>query len=79
MIATSFNNKTTPSAGCFILLVLMSLFSTINTYRIALLNDIHLNLTYNLQCHFPLCYDLGRYDYDSPAALLDLMFDDLKT
>ena len=62
------------------LIVLLSLLTTLGgSVRIAILNDIHLNLTYDYGCTFPsLCYDHGMYGLDPPAQLLDTMMDDLK-
>jgi hypothetical protein len=31
--------------------------STVSCIRLALMNDIHLNLTYNSECSLPLCMD----------------------
>ena len=45
--------------------------------RLAILNDIHLNLTYHMGCSFPHCYDDGQYSFDSPHSLMDLIIDDL--
>ncbi len=47
--------------------------------RIAILNDVHLNLTYDYGCTFPFCYDRGMYGLDSPALLLDTILDDMNT
>ena len=43
----------------------------------ALLNDIHMNLTYNEDCTFPYCYSDGKYGMDSPSTLVDFIIDDL--
>lgn len=45
--------------------------------RIAILNDVHLNLTDTSDCRFPYCYDNGQYNLDSPSGLLDTMLEDL--
>jgi Calcineurin-like phosphoesterase len=45
--------------------------------RLAILNDIHLNLTYEYTCGFPFCYDQGIYGVDAPTALFDTILDDL--
>jgi hypothetical protein len=44
--------------------------------RVAILNDIHLNHTYDFPCG-TICYDLGSHGYDSPPALIDTILDDL--
>lgn len=38
---------------------------------------MHLNLTYDLECKFPYCYDDGKYGLDSSKGLLDLIISDM--
>ena len=58
------------------------LFSTallqIEAVRIAILNDVHLNLTYDYGCSFPFCYDNGMYGLDPPSQLVDTLLDDMQ-
>jgi hypothetical protein len=46
--------------------------------RIAILNDVHLNLTYDYGCSFPFCYDHGMYGLDPPSQLVDTLLDDMQ-
>lgn len=45
--------------------------------RVAILNDIHLNQTYDFPCG-AICYDRGSHGYDSPPALVDTILDDIQ-
>jgi hypothetical protein len=42
------------------------------------MNDIHLNLSYDGNCSFLLCEDLGNYGYDSPISLLETVLIDMQ-
>jgi len=50
----------------------------VEAVRIAILNDVHLNLTYDYGCSFPFCYDHGMYGLDPPSQLLDTLLDDMQ-
>jgi hypothetical protein len=62
--------------------IICFLFSTallqIEAVRIAILNDVHLNLTYDYGCSFPFCYDNGMYGLDPPSQLVDTLLDDMQ-
>ena len=50
----------------------------VEAVRIAILNDVHLNLTYDYGCSFPFCYDNGMYGLDPPSQLLDTLLEDMQ-
>jgi hypothetical protein len=43
----------------------------VHSIRLAVFNDIHLDLTYTLPCNWrtAFCYDLGIYEQNPPPAL----------
>lgn len=49
----------------------------VSCFRLALINDIHLNLTYAEPCSLPLCKDMGMYFNDAPIELLDTILNDI--
>jgi hypothetical protein len=44
--------------------------------KLALINDIHLNLTYDQGCGI-ICYDRGNYGLDTPALLFDTVLENI--
>ena len=60
-----------------IIFLLSSAFLQIEAVRIAIINDVHLNLTYDYGCSFPFCYDHGMYGLDSPSQLVETLLDDM--
>ena len=44
--------------------------------KLALINDIHLNLTYDQGCSIG-CYDRGNYGLDTPALLFDTVLENI--
>ena len=58
----------------FALLFVSKIFSI----RLAIFNDVHLNMAYDLTCGFPSCNDLGKYNFNPPAALIDALLMDLQ-
>lgn len=60
--------------------LLFLLLPLVHSLRLAILNDIHLNLTYDNTCTWlqPFCYDHGKYELDPPPALLDTILADMK-
>jgi len=38
--------------------------------RVAVLADIHLNMSYSERCGLPTCRDRGTYDMDGPIELI---------
>jgi hypothetical protein len=61
-------------------LLLLSLLPLAHSFRLAILNDIHLNLTatgatpyFTCDSLLSLCTDLGTYELDPPPALLDTL------
>ena len=61
-----------------ILLFTLLFIYKISAVRLAIFNDIHLNITYDLPCGFPSCNNLGKYNFNSPAALVEAILDDLQ-
>ena len=51
---------------------------TTSALKIAQINDVHINLSYNYSCGLPLCLDLGNYLMDPPIKLLDTVLADMK-
>ena len=60
------------------LLLISSLLAIgcVQSLKLALINDIHLNLTYDQGCGI-LCYDRGNYGSDSPALLFDTVLQNI--
>lgn len=52
------------------LFIFLSLLSVISATRFLILNDIHLNQTFEGECTFGMCNDLGVYGKDSPLSLV---------
>ena len=52
------------------------LLSVAQAYRIAIVSDMHVDPAYNQTCS-TLCEDMGKYEEDPPASLLNLILDDL--
>ncbi len=55
----------------------LSFISCAHALKFALINDIHLNLTYDQGCGF-VCYDRGNYGSDSPALLFDTVLENIE-
>lgn len=54
-----------------ILLAMVSfLSSTIQGYKILVMNDLHLNLTYDYKCTYGACFDLAKFGRDSSHELI---------
>ena len=60
------------------LLLISSLLAIgcVQSLKLALINDIHLNLTYDQGCGI-LCYDRGNYGSDSPSLLFDTVLQNI--
>ncbi len=52
----------------------------ISALRIAQINDVHVNLNYELgsYCTFPLCLDNGNFFMDPPLKLVNTVITDMK-
>ena len=61
------------------LTTLLSMAPGVLSLRLGIMNDVHLNLTYNQGCTFPFCYDGGEYGFDSASTLVDTLLDDMKS
>ncbi len=56
--------------------VLLGSLAYTHALKFALINDLHLNLTYDGDCRL-MCYDKGSYGTDPPAALIDTILEDI--
>lgn len=45
--------------------------------RVAVIADIHLNITYNSDCGYPLCLDRGTYKTDASVGSVANMLEDM--
>lgn len=52
------------------------IISCAHALKFALINDIHLNLTYDQGCGI-MCYDRGNYGSDTPALLFDTVLENI--
>jgi len=57
--------------------VLLGSLAYTQALKFALINDLHLNMTYDGQCNL-MCYDKGAYGLDSPAKLIDTILEDIQ-
>jgi hypothetical protein len=59
-------------------LCLLGIGQMTQALRVAILNDLHLNRTYDQSCTFMRCYDRGDYGSDSPAKLVETILEDMQ-
>ena len=66
-----------PSSYLQLAVLLLSIPLLANSLRVAIFNDVHIDINYTPACGWPLCYDLGKYNMNSPTTLVETLLKDL--